>query len=227
MQRADFVLVASGYVRRTLSGLVPEAKIRVIPYGAPDVKPRRHYNLDSDVPLKVLFVGNLGQHKGIGYLLQAIDMLGSQVELTMIGRRLRPNARVDEACRRWHWHESLPHSEVLRVMQEADVLVLPSLSDAFGMVVTESLACGLPVIVTPNTGANEIIQDGLEGFVVPICSAEAIAEKLEVLHRDREKLVMMSRQAELTAAKNSWENYRANWARIVSSLHDISARDVI
>jgi glycosyltransferase involved in cell wall biosynthesis len=103
-------------------------------------------------------------------------------------------------------------------MQESDVLVLPSLSDAFGLVVTEALASGLPVIVTPNTGASELIEDGREGFVVPICQPDAIAEKLEMLHRDRERLVEMSRRAQLTAADNSWENYRANWAREMRSL---------
>jgi starch synthase len=218
LQLADYVFVPSEHVRQTLAGALPDVNIRVIHYGAPDVKPRNHFHTDSGKPLKVLFTGSLGQRKGIGYLLEAIGTLGSQVELTMIGRRLRPHARVDEACRRWHWHETLPYSEVLRVMQESDVLVLPSLSDAFGLVVLEAMACGLPVIVTPNTGASELIQDGLEGFVVPICSAEAIAEKLEVLHRDRDRLVEMSHQAQATAAKNSWDNYRANWIRVIKSL---------
>jgi glycosyltransferase involved in cell wall biosynthesis len=215
---ADYVFVPSETVRQSLAGVVPDENIRVIHYGAPDIKPRNKFNADAGRPLKVLFAGSLGQRKGIGYLLEAIDMLGSQVELTMIGRRLSPNARVDDACRRWNWHETLPHPEVLRVMQESDVLVLPSLSDAFGLVVTEALACGLPVIVTPNTGASEIIQDGQEGFVVPICRADAIAERLQMLHRDREMLVEMSRQAQVTAAKNSWDKYRADWARIVTSL---------
>ena len=203
---------------RTLAGVVPQEKIRVIAYGAPEVSPRTQWNCDANRPLRVLFVGNLGQSKGIGYLLKAIEILGSQVELTMVGRRFGRNAIVDQACRRWRWHETLPHSGVLDVMWEADVLVLPSLSDSFGLVVCEALACGLPVIVTPNTGASEIIRNGREGFVVPICEAQAIAERLEALHGNREMLVVMSRQAQATAAANSWENYRTNWARAVRSV---------
>ena len=218
LRLADYVFVPSQHVVQTLAGVVPEEKIRVISYGAPQVRPRRQWNQDANVPLKVLFAGSLSQRKGIGYLLQAIDMLGSQVELTMIGERIGPNARVDEACRRWHWHETMPHAEVLRVMQESDVLVLPSLSDAFGLVVTEALATGLPVIVTPNTGASEVIHDGQDGFMVPACSAAAIAEKLEVLNRDRQMLEEMSRQAQVTAGANGWENYRANWVHAVRSL---------
>ena len=83
------------------------------------------------------------------------------------------NPRVDEACRRWRWFETLPHSQVLDVMMESDVLVLPSLGEGFGLVVTEALACGLPVIVTPNVGASDLVRDGQEGFVVPVCSADA------------------------------------------------------
>lgn len=218
LRLADYVFAPSEHVFRTLAGVVADEKIRVISYGAPPVRSRAAVNLDSGAPLQVLFVGNLGQHKGIGYLLKAIDMLGSGVELTMVGRRLRPNAKVDEACNRWNWHKSLPHSGVLEVMERSDVLVLPSLSEAFGLVVTEALASGLPVIVTPNAGASEMICDGREGFVVPIRSAEAIAEKLEILRRDREMLAEMARRAQITAEKNSWDHYRNRWARTLRNL---------
>ena len=218
LRLADYVLVPSRHVQHTLAGVVPEEKIRMIPYGAPEVRPRRHFHSDSNAPLKVLFVGNLGQHKGIAYLLEAMDLLGGQAELTMVGFRLRPNPRVDEACRRWRWIETLPHGRVMDLMQESDVLVLPSLSDAFGLVVTEALACGLPVIVTPNTGVSEIICDGREGYVVPIRRADIIASRLQTLHADRELLAEMSRRAQLTAAQNSWEHYRANWVRMIRSV---------
>ena len=215
---ADYVVVPSSYVMRTLAGFVPKEKIRMMPYGAPEVRPRRRFRDDSRAPLKVLFVGNLGQHKGIGYLLEAMELLDGQAELTMVGYRLRANARIDEACRRWRWIETLPHDKVMGLMQESDVLVLPSLSDAFGLVVTEALACGLPVIVTPNTGVSEIICDGREGYIVPICRSDIIASRLQTLHSDRAMLAEMSRRAQVTAAENSWENYRANWVRMIRNL---------
>jgi starch synthase len=218
LRLTDYVFVPSDHVRQTLREVVAEEKIRVIGYGAPPVREVKQVSLDPKRPLKVIFAGSLVQRKGIGYLLDAIKMLGSQVELMLVGRRIAPHARVDEACNRYQWIETLSHAQMLEMMQKSDVLVLPSLTDAFGLVVTEALACGLPVIVTPNTGASEIIQDGREGFVVPICRADAIAERLETLHRDRDLLANMSRQAQATAAKNSWDNYRANWARILSSL---------
>jgi glycosyltransferase involved in cell wall biosynthesis len=215
---ADFVFVPSQHVRHSLTGVVPDEKIRVINYGAPPVRSRKPVSCDSNRPLRVLFVGALIQRKGIGYLLDAIDQLGSQVELTIVGGRFQANSRVDEACSRWRWFESLPHSMVLDLMQEADVLVLPSLTEGCALVVLEALACGLPVIVTPNTGSLEFVRDGCEGFVVPIGSSDAIADRLNALNRDRELLAAMSRNAHATAAEKSWESYRANWADAVRTV---------
>ena len=215
---ADYVFVASEHVQRTLTDVIPEEKIRVVHYGAPAIRQRKRISADPGRPLQVLFVGLLVQHKGIGYLLDAIDRLGSQVQLTLVGKRFHTNACVDEACRRWRWFETLSHSQVLDVMMESDVLVLPSLGEGFGLVVTEALACGLPVIVTPNVGASDLVCDGREGFLAPVCSADAIAERLQTLHRDRELLVCMSRNAQAAAAERSWASYRINYAETVRSV---------
>ena len=212
---ADFVFVASQHVRRTLAGVVPEDKIFVVPYGAPPIRPRPEDATGSRSRLRVLFAGILHQRKGIGYLLKACEMLGADIELTLIGHRFAPNPIVDTACKRWRWFESIPHEQVLDVMMQSDVLVLPSLSEAFGLVVTEALACGLAVIVTPNVGASDLIRDGREGFVVPVCSAEAIADRLNRLNLDRELLAEMSRNAQIAAARQPWENYRESWAKAV------------
>jgi len=218
LRLADYVFVPSQHVLRTLAGVVPEEKIRVVPYGAPEVRPRTGFNLDFSRPLKVLFVGNLSQNKGISYLLDAMDMLGPRAELTLVGRKLSPNVRIDGACRRWKWFESLSNTQVLQLMQESDVFVLPSLSDGWGLVCTEALACGLPVIVTPNVGMSQIVRDTFDGFIVPIRRADAIADRLEVLYRDREKQAEMSRQAQATAAANTWQNYRTVWAQTLTDL---------
>ena len=218
LRLADYVFVPSGHVRRTLENVVPAERIRVVNYGAPPIRRKKEDSFDRTRPLRVLFVGALTQRKGIGYLLEAIDMLGSQVELTIVGGRFLPNSRVDEACNRWRWFETLPHSRVLDLMQEADVLVLPSLAEGCALVVPEALACGLPVVVTPNTGSLEFVVDGREGYVVPIRSAEAIADRLSRLHCDRELLAEMSHRAHATAAKKSWDNYRNEWADAVRSV---------
>ena len=146
------------------------------------------------------------------------NRLGSQVELTLVGRRFQPHSRVDEACRRWRWFETLSHRQVLDVMMESDVLVLPSLGEGFGLVVTEALACGLPVIVTPNVGASDLVHDGQEGFVVPVCSADAIAERLILSTATGSYWLRCRATRRPPRQRNSWASYRANYADTVRAV---------
>jgi len=208
---ADYVLVPSQHVRRTLAGAVLEKKsvwsLTVLPRsgngrGFPSTPLGRCR----------FFFGTLAQHKGIGYLLDAVERTGSQVELTLVGKLFQPNAHEDAACYRWRWFESLPNSAVLNMMTEADVIVLLSLAEGCALVVLEALSSGLPVIVTPNTGSLEFMRDGWQGFVVPICRSDAIADRLSTHFHDRKVLGAMSRNVQATATEKSGEKYRAIFA---------------
>ena len=99
-------------------------------------------------------------------------------------------------------------------MSRHDVLVLPSLHEGFGLVMSEAMGQGLVVITTPQTGGPDIIADGVEGFIVPIRSAEAIEEKLALLAHDRDRLLEMQAAAGRKAASLTWENYRHGVARV-------------
>jgi glycosyltransferase involved in cell wall biosynthesis len=67
-------------------------------------------------------------------------------------------------------------------------------------------------------GASDLVHDGQEGFVVPVGSADLIAERLHTLHVDRELLAAMSRKAQASAADASWESYRNNFAETVEAI---------
>lgn len=216
---ADDVFVASSFTRSTLlEANCAAKKIHVIPYGAPQVTiehGKRTYNNDN--PLRVLFVGSLGQRKGLSYLLQAIDMLGSSaVELTLVGQPLSGNCDPLRAALTTHRHLfSLPHASVLAEMRQHDVFVFPSLFEGFGLVLLEAMSQGLPVITTTHTGGPDFMTDGQDGFLVPIRSAAAIAEKLELLHRDRNRLAQMAEAALSTARRRSWMDYEKTTATIL------------
>jgi len=84
------------------------------------------------------------------------------------------------------------------------VLVLPSLAEAFGLVVGEALSTGTAVIVSQNCGAADLIIDGFNGYVVPIRSAEAIAARLVELADDSEKLSALKHNAVFSAGRTTW-----------------------
>ncbi|MFN9645262.1 MAG: glycosyltransferase family 4 protein [Cyanobacteriota bacterium] len=205
---ADSVIVPSQFVRSTLLDHPSfSSPVHVVPFGSPPAL-REPPPTPTSGPLRVLYVGSLGQRKGLSYLLDAIKALGSQLSLTLIGRPTSPDcAPLNAALQSHPWIPSLPNAAILAQMSRHDVLVLPSLFEGFALVISEALSQGLPVIATPNSGATESVRDGKEGFLVPIRSSQAIAERLQWLVDHREQLAAM-REACLDRARElSWTVY--------------------
>ena len=217
LRLANRVVVASTFTKETLRASELAVDIEVIPYGAPS-----HISGSIDAhsrPLRVLFVGSLGQRKGLSYLLRAVELLGSKVELTLLGRKVAEGcAPLDDAVRKHRWIPSLPHFELLGIMQQHDVLVLPSLFEGFGLVILEAMAQRLPVITTAHTAGPDVIKEGVDGFIVPIRSAEAIAAKLDQLASIPNLLQDMKQAAQDKARSQRWENYRESLAQMAQDL---------
>jgi alpha-maltose-1-phosphate synthase len=218
LRLAERVIVASSFTKQTLSEAPVTAKIDIVPYGAPaSISDETKKPSDR---LKVLFAGSLGQRKGLSYLLKAIESLKSSVELTLLGRKAASGcAPLEDAVRQHRWIPTLSHDAMLREMQQHDVLVLPSLFEGFGLVILEAMAQGVPVITTDHTAGPDVIQNELDGFIVPIRSAEAIAAKLDLLASESERLMSMKTAAKSKATALGWENYRRRLVEV--------ARDVI
>ena len=206
---ADHILVPSNFVRNTLSAAcVPGTPISVIPYGGPPVFPEKPPKRPDGDKLKVIFVGALSQRKGLSYLLAAVERCQPHVTLTLIGRKAGECRPLNQRLGRHRWIPSLPHLEVIEEIRRHDVMVFPSLFEGFGLVILEAMSQGVPVIATPHTAAADLLHDGDDGFLVPIRDAEAIAEKLDLLLRDRSRLDAMREAALHTASLHWWQHYR-------------------
>ena len=116
-------------------------------------------------------MGGLSQRKGLSYLLQAVKSLGSKIELTIVGRRVTECRALDAEFCVHRWIPSLSHGAVLEEMSRHDVFVFPSLFEGYALVILEAMSQGLPVITTPNTGAEHFVSNGEDGFIVPIRDA--------------------------------------------------------
>lgn len=216
LELADQVIVASSFVRSTLVDYdACSAPIAVVPYGSPPPVASKS-SVSDGAPLKVLYVGSLGQRKGLSYALRAIELLGQEVSLTLIGKPTVEHCAPLETALQHHRHiPSLPHPQILEQMRQHDVLLFPTLFDGFGLVITEALSQGLPVIATSHSGAPECIRDGVEGFIVPIRDSEAIAERLQHLADNRDQLDAMRHACLLRAAWLSWSSYEQELCRVV------------
>lgn len=209
---ADLIIVASSFSKSSLSKApVLGGPVKIVPYGAPEVlETTGVIKKGANDKLKIMFVGGLTQAKGLGYLLNALEPLEEYVELTLIGNRAHPDMPTDAMLAKWNWLGSVPHDQVLNLMGEHHVLVCPTLHEGFGLVILEALSRGLPVIATENCGAPDVMQNGREGFIVPIRSAEKITESLEYLIRNPDRLSEMSEAALKTARECSWNVYAKN-----------------
>lgn len=208
---ADLVFVASSYTLQTLAN-APQlrAPVVVIPYGAPPRPAQGPTRVarPTGTTLRAIFVGSLGQRKGLSYLFEACRSLGKGVELTVIGTPpLQPCPALDKELQQIRWIPSCPHAQVLEEMARHDVFVFPSLFEGFGLVLLEAMAMGLPVITTAHTAGPDLMDDGVEGFIVPIRSSQAIAEKLDLLRREPGRVEAMGHRAAARAVTFTWDSY--------------------
>jgi D-inositol-3-phosphate glycosyltransferase len=88
----------------------------------------------------------------------------------------------------------------------ADVVVVPSYYESFGMVALEAMACGTPVVASQVGGLAFLVQDGVTGFTVPVDEPEALADKLALLVKDEELREKLGQQALAVAQQYAWEN---------------------
>lgn len=216
---AELVVVASSFTKRTLlENGVPENKVIVCPYGIDTTtfqfQPKE---VDKRV-LNVIFVGQMSQRKGISYLLEAFKKLNhTHIHLVLCGRGILDQAFIESFdLKNLEIKINLPKTELINAIQRADVFVLPSLVEGFGHVILESMACGTPVITTPNTCGADVITEGVDGFIVPIRNASKIAEKLEWCFHNRLVLSEMGRMASEKASLYTWNRFRSKIADIYS-----------
>lgn len=182
MEHVDHVLSPSSFVTRSFleRGFKPEQILRnVYPVDLSCFSPAREARPASR-PLTLISTGSLSLRKGTPYLLEAFRLVQKKIP----GARLLLTRTVQDDVKpvlaRYRdlpieWAAYLTHAQLFKRLQSADIFILPSLEDGFARTVTEALACGLPVVTTPNTGASDLIQSGVNGEVVPIRDPQAIA----------------------------------------------------
>jgi len=209
-EEADAITVPSQFARRSfLQHGIADEKVFVCPYGVdlsefqPDVK--------RDNTFRVIHVGQITTRKGIGYLLRAVEPLvkNQRVELWLVGE-IDPLIRplLDQYSSIFEYKGICPRRDLWQLYTQSSVLVLASVEEGLALVQAQAMACGLPVIATTNTGAEDLFTDGVEGFIVPIRSPEAIREKLQWLMDNSEQRDQMARAAlERVKSIGGWNRY--------------------
>jgi len=205
---SDAVLCPSDFVRESFASEgFPRDRLFVVPYGA-SFQPFALPDRPPDGIFRVLYVGQISVRKGLSYLFDAFDRLHHpRKELWIVGPRTRQtgieNMKPPEGTR---FFGPLKGEELARAYHDSSVFVLPTVEEGLALVLGEALSFGLPVVTTVNSGGANLFEDGREGFLVPIRSPEALAEKIQRLADDPALLQSMSAAAR-TRAKSlgGWE----------------------
>lgn len=185
LEETDYVLSPSSYVTNSFlaRGFKPEQIVKnVYPVDLslfrPSERPR-----PQDRPLTIINTGSLSLRKGTPYLLEAFRLV----------RQKHPSARllltrniensIHHILPKYRdlpidWSPGLPKSQLAERLHSADIFVLPSLEEGLVRTACEAMACGLPVVLTPNTGANDFVQSGINGEIVPIRDPAATADAI-------------------------------------------------
>jgi glycosyltransferase involved in cell wall biosynthesis len=203
---ADFAICPSEWVRDDLVqnfGL-PGERAAVVPYG---VNPELFALRNEPVRGRILFAGTADLRKGIHYLAMAAEKLvagGKRYEFRVAGNVERCLANREQ-CRHLRFLGRVPRAEIAREFTAADLLVLPSLAEGSAEATYEALACGVPVVATPEAGS--VLRDDTDGRIVPSRDPEALANAIAEIVEDRQKRERMSGAARDRAHDYTWERY--------------------
>lgn len=211
IELADIVIANSSLTARShiRAGADPR-KVFAVPLGAPPaIESGRVRPGDPAAPLRVLWAGSFSLGKGAHYLMDAWRRLsaGSAARLDIYGQNLLPARVLASGEDGVAFHGSVPQPELFEAYARADVLVFPTLSDGFGMVVAEALAHGLPVITTDQAGAADLLSEG-GGLVVPAADPAALADALRWCLDNRGRLSDMRLEALAAARRRQWSDFR-------------------
>lgn len=221
-EQADAITVPSEFTRRTYVEMgVPANKIKKVPYGS-DLSRFAKVAEPALDSFDVLFVGQVSFRKGIPYLLDAFAKLRHPKKtLTIVGGVLPEIERYlqGRSLENVDFVGAQRHTRLQELMSRSHVMVLPSVEEGLALVQGEAMACGCPIIGSENTGAEDMFDDGYEGFIVPIRDPNAITERLERLAQDSAlRDAMSARSLERVARIGGWDTYGRDYVAVLETL---------
>lgn len=220
--QADAITIPSEFSRRSFIEMgIPPEKLHNMPLG---VRLDR-FQSTGEPPadsFNVLFAGTISIRKGVPYLLDAFTRFKHPLKKLRLVGPVEPEMRslfsrfdlsaVEVLGRK-------PQSEMAQWMSTSHVLVLPSVEDGFGLVMAQAMACGTPVIASEHTGGPDLFSDGVEGFIIPIRSADAIFDRLTRLADDSSLRQRMSQAArERVRNIGGWTSYGDGWTTLLNAV---------
>jgi phosphatidyl-myo-inositol alpha-mannosyltransferase len=183
----------------------------IVPNGVDiEAAPKGPKSPSANGEFRVAFLGRAEERKGLPILLHAFEALVEHVpaRLTVIGADADEVARfMPDPALGTHVDTvgKISDAQLWRELGKADVLSAPSLSgESFGMVLIEAFAAGTPVVASQIAGYSDVVSDGVDGVLVPPADAQRLAEELQSLYHEPERLRAMGEAGRKKAERFAW-----------------------
>ncbi len=178
----------------------------------PEAADRQAPASEQGAPLRIVFIGQAVERKGLAVLLRAFEALREQVPatLTLVGASPQEVAHLTLDDRGVHALGKVSEERKLAELARAELLCAPSLGgESFGMILTEAFAAATPVLASDIAGYRDVVRDGIDGRLVPAGEPLALAEALRRLALDRSTRERMARAARERAERFAWPHVAA------------------
>jgi glycosyltransferase involved in cell wall biosynthesis len=212
-EMADFISIPSNFVKGSfLQNGIRESKLIQNPYGSSSFfKPSTVSTTKNK--FRILYLGSITIRKGLIYLFQALNNLTIQQEnfdvffIGSIDQNMKDTVKQFRKPN-WKFFGHINHYELANYISQCDVAIHSSIEEGLSMVIPQILNCGIPMIVTSNSGGEDVVKEGVTGYVIPIRDSMAISEKIQILYNNNKLLDEMKCNLKVNGVKGfSWDDY--------------------
>ena len=177
-------------------------------FGSPPCESVNIERFPKNDTLRLLFVGSMSQRKGLADLFEAMKLLKHEpVSLSILGQPSMPMEFYRRQFPGFTYYPPCTNQKVREIMKSHDAMVLPSIVEGRALVQQEAISCGIPIIVTPNAGGEDLVEEGMTGHLVSIRSPEKIAEAIRAMIENKNHKEEIRKLCQKKAMHYSWTNY--------------------
>lgn len=216
---AHAFLAPSSFVKESLffAG-AQEGDVHLCPYGS-NFAPASAVRSAVASPMHFVFCGRMIPNKGIHRIFQAFDMVDpDSFQLTLAGGYNNDDGFFDDYLNRYDFKGLILHDQVEELYRASDVMVFPSMIEGMSLACLEALGCGLPIILTPSSGASDFIEDYRNGIVIPPSNVEALRDAILWCIEHPDEVVRMKGEALDSARSITWDAYEDAVAKAFRAL---------
>ena len=219
-QLSTRIIVASMFTKNSLvKNGVPANKIILNPYGIGQEFFRKKGQTRQKGKIRFVYLGTLGARKGLPFLIETWmeNELFKKAELWLAGPGSDFAITTVANTPGLTYKGRVSYSQIPDLLTSCDCLIFPSFFEGFGQVILEAMAVGLPVITTEATAGPDIIENEVDGFIIPSGNKEELIKAMRVMIDDPALCFNMGNLAQEKAKLFSWNSYGDRWKAIIQA----------